>query len=194
LAQDFNKASSKSYSMQTVTLHDKTFELFIDENTIKAAIAALAVKINSAYEDKNPLFLGILNGSFLFAADLFRQINGNAEISFLKMASYQGTATTGKINELIGLNEDISNRHIIVIEDIVDTGITLEKIIADLQKRQPASIAIATLLFKPAAYQKSIPVDYVGIEVANDFLVGYGLDYDGLGRNLKEIYKLKPQQ
>jgi hypoxanthine phosphoribosyltransferase len=177
--------------MQTVKLHDKTFELFIGENSIKSAIADLALRINTAYEGKNPLFLGILNGSFLFAADLFRQINGNAEISFLKMASYQGTATTGKINELIGLNEDISNRHIIVIEDIVDTGITLEKIIADLQKRQPASIAIATLLFKPAAYQKNITVNYVGIEVANDFLVGYGLDYDGLGRNLKEIYRLK---
>jgi hypoxanthine phosphoribosyltransferase len=179
--------------MQTVKLHDKTFELFIDENSIKSAIADLALRINTAYEGKNPLFLGILNGSFLFAADLFRQINGNVEISFLKMASYQGTATTGKINELIGLNEDISNRHIIVIEDIVDTGITLEKIIADLQKRQPASIAIATLLFKPAAYQKNITVNYVGIEVANDFLVGYGLDYDGLGRNLKEIYRLKAQ-
>jgi hypoxanthine phosphoribosyltransferase len=177
--------------MQTVKLHDKTFELFIDENSIKSAIADLSLRINTAYEGKNTLFLGILNGSFLFAADLFRQINGNAEISFLKMASYQGTATTGKINELIGLNEDISNRHIIVIEDIVDTGITLEKIIADLQKRQPASIAIATLLFKPAAYQKNIKVNYVGIEVANDFLVGYGLDYDGLGRNLKEIYRLK---
>lgn len=179
--------------MQTVKLHDKTFELFIDENSIKSAIADLALRINTAYEGKNPLFLGILNGSFLFAADLFRQINGSAEISFLKMASYQGTSTTGKINELIGLNEDISNRHIIVIEDIVDTGITLEKIIADLQKRQPASIAIATLLFKPAAYQKNIKVNYVGIEVANDFLVGYGLDYDGLGRNLKEIYRLKAQ-
>lgn len=179
--------------MQTVKLHDKTFELFIDENAIKYAIADLSLRINTAYEGKNPLFLGILNGSFLFAADLFRQINGSAEISFLKMASYQGTSTTGKINELIGLNEDISNRHIIVIEDIVDTGITLEKIIADLQKRQPASIAIATLLFKPAAYQKNIKVNYVGIEVANDFLVGYGLDYDGLGRNLKEIYKLKHQ-
>ena len=127
----------------------------------------------------------------MFAADLFRQIEGNAEISFLKMASYQGTATTGKISELIGLNEDISNRHVIIIEDIVDTGITLEKIINDLIAKQPASIAIATLLFKPAAYQKNIPVNYVGMEVGNDFLVGYGLDYDGLGRNLKEIYKLK---
>ncbi|HRG57523.1 MAG TPA: hypoxanthine phosphoribosyltransferase [Bacteroidia bacterium] len=177
--------------MQTVSLHDKTFELFIAESAIQQAIANLAKQINEAYVGKNPLFLGILNGSFLFAADLFRLIEGKAEISFLKMSSYQGTATTGKINELIGLNEDISNRHIIVIEDIVDTGITLEKIIVDLQTKQPASIAIATLLFKPAAYQKSIPVNYVGIRVANDFLVGYGLDYDGLGRNLKEIYKLK---
>lgn len=177
--------------MQTVTLHDKTFELFIAENAIQQAIANLARQINKAYVGKKPLFLGILNGSFLFAADLFRQIEGNAEISFLKMASYQGTATTGKINELIGLNEDISDRHVIVIEDIVDTGITLEKIIVDLQTKQPASIAIATLLFKPAAYQKSIPVNFIGMEVANDFLVGYGLDYDGLGRNLKEIYRLK---
>jgi hypoxanthine phosphoribosyltransferase len=177
--------------MQTVTLHDKSFELFISEQTIHEAITLLAQKINHDYVGKNPLFLGILNGSFLFAADLFRQIKGNAEISFLKMASYEGTATTGKINELIGLNEDISNRHVIVIEDIVDTGITLEKIISDLQKKQAASIAIATLLFKPAAYQKTIPVNYVGLEVGNDFLVGYGLDYDGLGRNLKEIYKLK---
>lgn len=177
--------------MSTVTLHDKNFELFIAESAIQQAIAKLATQINEAYVGKNPLFLGILNGSFLFAADLFRQIEGNAEISFLKMSSYQGTATTGKINELIGLNEDISNRHIIVIEDIVDTGITLEKIIEDLKQRNPASVAIATLLFKPAAYQKTIPINYVGIRVANDFLVGYGLDYDGLGRNLKEIYKLK---
>lgn len=177
--------------MPTVTLHDKSFELFIDEQSIREAITALAKQINTDYKGKYPLFLGILNGSFLFAADLFRLIEGQAEISFLKMASYQGTSTTGKINELIGLNEDITNRHIIVIEDIVDTGITLEKIIEDLQKRNPASIAIATLLFKPAAYQKTIPVNYVGMHVANDFLVGYGLDYDGLGRNLKEIYKLK---
>jgi hypoxanthine phosphoribosyltransferase len=177
--------------MQTVTLHDKTFELFIGEQTIQAAIAGIAVDINKDYAGKRPLFLGILNGSFLFAADLFRLIEGDAEISFLKMASYQGTATTGKISELIGLNEDITNRHVIVIEDIVDTGITLEKILEDLKLKKPASIAIATLLFKPAAYQKSIPVNYVGLKVANDFLVGYGLDYDGLGRNLKEIYKLK---
>ncbi len=177
--------------MQTVTLHDKTFELFIAEQVIHDAISALAQQINKDYEGKNPLFLGILNGSFLFAADLFRLIEGNAEISFLKMASYQGTATTGKINELIGINEDITNRHVIILEDIVDTGITLEKIISDLNTKNPASIAIATLLFKPAAYQKSIPVNYIGMKVANDFLVGYGLDYDGLGRNLKEIYKLK---
>lgn len=177
--------------MQTVTLHDKTFELFIAEQAIQEAITALAQQINKDYTGKNPLFLGILNGSFLFAADLFRQINGHAEISFLKMASYEGTSTTGKISELIGLNEDISNRHVIIIEDIVDTGITLEKIISDLQTKKPASIAIATLLFKPAAYQKSIPVNFIGLKVANDFLVGFGLDYDGLGRNLKEIYKLK---
>jgi hypoxanthine phosphoribosyltransferase len=191
LAESFIAEIVKINNMPTVTLHDKTFELFIDEQAIQAAISALAVQINTDYAGKKPLFLGILNGSFLFAADLFRLIEGQAEISFLKMASYQGTATTGKINELIGLNEEIANRHIIIIEDIVDTGITLEKIIENLKLKHPASMAIATLLFKPAAYQKSIPVNYIGIKVANDFLVGYGLDYDGLGRNLKEIYKLK---
>ena len=177
--------------MQVVTLHDKEFELFISEQTISQAITDLAKRINIDYKDKNPLFLGILNGSFLFAADIFRQVEGNAEISFLKVASYQGTATTGAISELIGFNEDIAGRHVIVVEDIVDTGITLEKIVNDLNKKNPASIAVATLLFKPAAYQKTFPVNYVGLSVANDFLVGYGLDYNGLGRNLKAIYKLK---
>lgn len=177
--------------MQTVTLHDKTFDLFIPAQTIQESIAAVAKEINSDYAQKNPLFIAILNGSFLFVADLFRLIEGQAEISFLKMASYEGTSSTGKINELIGLNEDIAGRHVIIVEDIVDTGMTLEKIMLDLQQKNPASLAVATLLFKPAAYQKTIPVNYVGIKVANDFLVGYGLDYDGLGRNLKEIYKLK---
>jgi hypoxanthine phosphoribosyltransferase len=177
--------------MHTVTLHDKSFELFINEEAIQQSIADIAQQINSDYAGKKPLFIGVLNGSFLFAADLFRLIEGQAEITFLKMASYEGTVSTGKINELIGLNEDIAHRHLIVIEDIVDTGMTLEKIIHDLQQKNPASIAIATLLFKPAAYQKNIPVNYVGMKVANDFLVGYGLDYDGLGRNLKAIYKLK---
>jgi hypoxanthine phosphoribosyltransferase len=177
--------------MQTVTLHDKTFDLFIPAQTIQESIAAVAKEINSDYAQKNPLFIAILNGAFLFVADLFRLIEGQAEISFLKMASYEGTSSTGKINELIGLNEDIAGRHVIIVEDIVDTGMTLEKIMLDLQQKNPASLAVATLLFKPAAYQKTIPVNYVGIKVANDFLVGYGLDYDGLGRNLKEIYKLK---
>ncbi len=180
-----------SIAMPTVTLHDKVFEPFIDEQKIKDAISALASQINTDYKDKNPLFLGILNGSFIFAADLFRQITGAAEISFLKLASYQGTTTTGQITELIGLNETLHDRHVIIVEDIVDTGITLEKIIHILQQKSPSSIAVATLLFKPEAYQKAYPIKYAGIRTGNDFLVGYGLDYDGLGRNLKEIYKLK---
>ena len=177
--------------MQTVTLHDKSFDIFISEQTIQESIAVVAQQINADYHGKNPLFIGILHGSFLFVADLFRLIEGQAEISFLKMSSYEGTSSTGRINELIGLNQDISGRHVIIVEDIVDTGMTLEKIIHDLQQKGPASLAVATLLFKPAAYQKTTPVNYVGIKVANDFLVGYGLDYDGLGRNLKAIYKLK---
>ncbi len=177
--------------MQTVKLHDKTFDIFINEQQIQESISKIAQQINIDYKDKNPLFLGVLNGSFLFAADLFRQIEGTAEISFIKLASYHGTSTTGKINQLIGLNEDIDGRHIIIVEDIVDTGITLQKIMNDLQQKKPASIAVATLLFKPESYQKSYPVQYIAMKVANDFLVGYGLDYNGQGRNLKAIYKIK---
>lgn len=173
---------------KTIQLHDKQFVPFMEASKIAAAINSLGEKLNIDYKDKNPLFIGVLNGSFLFVSDLVRQYEGNCEVSFIKMASYEGTSTTGVVTELIGLKEDIKDRHVIILEDIVDTGNTLERIHAELSKQKPASLEIATLLFKPKAYQKDIPVNYVAMEVGNEFLVGYGLDYDGLGRNLKDIY------
>ncbi len=173
---------------KTIKLHDKQFVPFMDASKIKAAINSLGERLNKDYKGKNPLFVGVLNGSFLFVADLVREYEGDCEVSFIKMASYEGTSTTGVVTELIGLNENIAGRHVIILEDIVDTGNTLEKIHTELSKQKPASLEIATLLFKPNAYQKDIPVKYVALEVGNEFLVGYGLDYDGLGRNLKDIY------
>jgi hypoxanthine phosphoribosyltransferase len=174
--------------MSSIQLHDKHFRPFITSEKIAEVIGQVAQKIQKDYREKNPLFIGVLNGSFLFAADLVRHFDGNCEVSFIKLASYEGTSSTGTIQELIGFNESLEGRDVIVIEDIVDTGNTLERIYQDLEKRNPKSIAIATLLFKPNAYKKSFPINYVALEVGNEFLVGYGLDYDGLGRNLKDIY------
>jgi len=173
---------------ETIQLHDKHFVPFMEASKIASAIKSLGEKLNNDYQGKSPLFIGVLNGSFLFVADLVREFESNCEVSFIKMASYEGTSTTGVVTELIGLKEDIKGRHVIILEDIVDTGNTLEKIHAELSKSNPASLEIATLLFKPKAYQKDIPVKYAALEVGNEFLVGYGLDYDGLGRNLKDIY------
>lgn len=174
--------------MQNVTLHDKSFRPFLTEKEIKDAIKQLAKKLQKDYQDENPIFIGILNGSFLFTADLVREFDGNCEVTFLRMASYEGTASTGNVQTVLGIKEDIKDRNVIIIEDIVDTGNTVEKLYEVLSKEQPSSLKIATLLFKPNAYKKDIPIDYVAITVGNEFLVGYGLDYDGLGRNLKDIY------
>ena len=177
--------------MKTVTLHNKTFEVFIPETEISAIVHSMANAINNAGM-KNPLFIAVMNGAFLFAADIMRKITiPGSEISFIKLSSYSGTETTGKVNQLIGISDDISGRNIIILEDIVDTGITLEKIISLLEKENVADIKVATLLFKPEAYTKDISIDYIGKSIANDFVVGYGLDYDEIGRNLPHIYKLK---
>ena len=177
--------------MKMITLHNKTFEVFIPETEISAIVHSMANQVNNS-EIKNPLFIAVLNGSFLFAADIMRKINiPNCEISFIKLSSYSGTKTTGEVNELIGLGQDIKNRNIVILEDIIDTGITLEKIISLLEKEEVADIKVATLLFKPEAYQKEIEIDFIGKSIANDFVVGYGLDYDEIGRNLPHIYKLK---
>ncbi len=174
-----------------IHLHDKTFTPYLSQQTLEKAVQKLAQTIAKDHKNETPIFIGILNGSFMFCADLLKQYPHSCEISFIKVASYQKTNSTGIVNELIGLNEDIKNRTIIILEDIVDTGTTLEKIMPMLQKNEPKAIKIATLFLKPTVYNKPIPVDYIGLEIPNNFIVGYGLDYDGLGRNLTEVYKLK---
>jgi hypoxanthine phosphoribosyltransferase len=176
--------------MKQVTVLDKTFREMISEEKIISRIEELSEKINSDYAGQEVVFLGILNGAFLFAAELFKRINIKARISFVKLASYEGTSSSGTIKELIGWNEDIRNKHIIIIEDIVDTGNTLERIVDELVIRKASGIKVATLLFKPGAYTKDIPLEYVGFEIPNDFVIGFGLDYDGYARNLPAIYTL----
>ena len=172
-----------------VVLHDKTFEEFISNERIVSAIGALAHRINDDYKDKEvPIFLGVLNGAFMFMSELMKQIDFNCEISFIKLASYVGTGSSGKVTELVGLKDNIRGRHIIVVEDIVDTGESFGHLMRSLEGHKPASVEIATLLFKPAAYKKDYPIKYSGISIGNDFIVGYGLDYDELGRNLEDIY------
>ncbi len=176
--------------MNEIKVLDREFSEYITEDEIQSRISAMAEKITEDLQGKDVLFFGILNGSFLFAADIFRQIKLNAQISFIKLASYEGTGSTGKIKELIGWNEDISGKTVVVLEDIVDTGSTLERIIGELTLRKAVEVKICTLLFKPEAYTRDIPIDYIGFEIPNNFVVGYGLDYDGYGRNLKSIYKI----
>lgn len=188
----YNRRTVMSFNTRKrVTLHDKTFELFIPYTEIEAAIERVADKINADYRTCDcPLFLGVLNGSFMFMADLMKRIDFNCELSFVKLASYEGTSTTGKISELIGLNKDIEGRDVIIVEDIVDTGESIEHMCNTLQQRHPKSIRVATMLFKPGSYKKGLPIHYGAMEIPNDFIVGYGLDYNQLGRNLRDIYKI----
>lgn len=174
-----------------IQLHDLKFEAFIPEGTIIAAIDTVSEGINRDYKDKTPVFLVILNGAFMFASDIIKRFEGNCEVAFVKLGSYQGTSTTGNVETLIGLNLSLEGRHVVIIEDIVDTGNTLEKLDGILKDKNVADYKTASLFFKPEAYQKNYPVDYIGMEISNDFIVGYGLDYNGLGRNLVQIYKLK---
>ena len=177
--------------MKQVTIHDKTFELFIPYEKISNVVDKLAEQMNEDLRGKAPLLLCILNGSFMFAAELFKRINIiETEISFVKLASYNGDKTTGEVKHLIGLNENIEGRTVIVLEDIVDTGITIDNVTQQLKGLNPKEVKIATLLLKPDALQKKVQLDYVGLEIPNDFIVGYGLDYDGFGRNLLDIYSV----
>ena len=169
---------------------DKKFKPYIKAELIKEQIAKLAKQINADYAGKKPLFIAILNGSFMFASDLFKELSIDAEICFIKLASYKGTKSTGNVITSIGLDEPLQNRHVIIIEDIVDTGKTLHEFLPQLINQQPASLKIAALLHKPDALVYPLKIDYLGFSVPNKFLLGYGLDYDGLGRNLKEIYQL----
>ena len=173
-----------------VTVHDKTFEIYLTSEKIQEAIKEMAIKINKDIKDKNPLFLIVLNGAFMFAADLIKHITTDCQISFVKLSSYIGTSTTSTVRELIGLDEVLHGRTVIIVEDIIDTGITMSETINKLQKLEAAEVLLATLLFKPGAFQKNFKIDYIGLKIPNDFIVGYGLDYNGLGRNLPDIYKL----
>ncbi|MFN8257823.1 MAG: hypoxanthine phosphoribosyltransferase [Bacteroidales bacterium] len=173
-----------------ITVLDKSFEPYILSDKIQETIRKMAQQMNAELTGKDVIFLGILNGSFMFASDLYKLISVPSQISFLKLASYQGTSSSGNVKRLIGINEDILNKTVIVLEDIVDTGITMENIIKQLIGYEPAEIKIATLLFKPDALQANLKLDYVGFEIPNDFIIGFGLDYNGYGRNLSDIYKI----
>ncbi len=177
--------------MKSVKIRDKEFELFISEAEILKSIDRIAEQMNKDLEGKNPLFVCILNGSFMFASELMKRVNIPSEISFVRMASYQGTQSTGKIKEIYGLEENISGRTVVIIEDIVDTGHTMSLILEQLTGENPEEIKIATLLFKPDALKTDVKLDYVALEIPSDFIVGFGLDYDGYGRNLADIYKIK---
>ncbi|MCI6462676.1 MAG: hypoxanthine phosphoribosyltransferase [Prevotella sp.] len=176
--------------MSIVKIKDKTFRTFIPEDQIAERVKAVAERINKDLADKNPLFLAVLNGSFIFAADLMRYITIPCEISFVKLASYQGTTSTGVIKEVIGLNEELAGRTVVILEDIVDTGFTIKRMIETLGTRGPESVHVCTLLLKPGKLQVPLNVEYVAMEIPNDFIVGYGLDYDQQGRNLRDIYTL----
>jgi len=176
--------------MELVKLHDKQFKPYISAEELHKNIIRVAEALSADVKKSFPLFIVVLNGSFIFAADLVKLLKFPCEISFVKLTSYNGTNSTGTVNELIGLTETIENRTVVIVEDIIDTGNTLEKLYVLLKDKKAKEIKTVTLLFKPEAYKKTIPVDYIGIEIKNEFVVGYGLDYDGLGRNLKDIYVL----
>lgn len=174
-----------------IQLHDKQFVPFISAKEIDFAIAKMVAQIEDDFADETPVFVGVLNGAFMVVSDFMKLYKKPCEVSFIKMASYEGTSSTEEVKQLIGLNQDLTGRSVIIIEDIVDTGNTLVELKALFKKQNVKHFKIATLFFKPEAYTKDIKIDYVGIRIPNKFIVGFGLDYDGLGRNLPEVYKLK---
>ena len=176
--------------MPTLKVHDKEFIPYITAAQIEEQVNRVAAEINKDYDNKKPLFIAVLNGAFIFAADLFKKINIESEICFIKLASYKGVKSTGKVITAIGLDAELYDRDVIIIEDIVDTGKTLSQFLPQLEHHHPSSLKIATLLHKPDAMVHPIKIDYLGFTIPNKFVLGYGLDYDGLGRNIKEIYQL----
>jgi hypoxanthine phosphoribosyltransferase len=175
---------------KVITIKDKQFKPFITQQQITEAVKTLAQSINSDHKDDFPLFLVVLNGSFMFAADLLKEVTVACEISFVKLSSYTGTVSSGLVDELLGLKEDVKDRTVVIVEDIVDSGLTLERLFRILKNKGAGQIKVVTTLFKPECYKKEFKIDYVGFRIPNDFVIGYGLDYDGLGRNLKDIYIL----
>lgn len=176
--------------MSNIRIHDKNFKPYIAAEAIRKKVTELAQALNRDYKNKNPVFIAILNGSFIFAADLFKELTIDAEISFIKLASYKGMKSGGQVITSIGLDTEIFGRHVVIIEDIVDTGKTMNEFLPQLLHQQPASLKIVALLHKPEAKLHPITVDYTGFEIPDKFVVGYGLDYDGLGRNTASIYQL----
>ncbi len=174
-----------------IQIKDKQFRLFIEEKVILESVDRISKQICSDLHDKNPLFVCVLNGAFMFASDLMKHFDFPCEITFIRLKSYQGTTSSGKIKEVEGLVENVKDRHVIILEDIIDTGHTMQYLEQTILLKQPASLRIATLLFKPEALQANVKADYVAMEIPNDFIVGYGLDYNGFGRNLRDIYKVK---
>lgn len=177
--------------MDAIQLHDKTFVPYLSEVEILGAVKKIAMRINADYQGKDVLFLSVLNGAFMFTSDLMKHITLQSEISFMKVSSYAGTESTGRVDELIGLSSTVKGRDVIIIEDIVDTGITIDKVIRLLSMQEPSSIEVCATLFKREAYRGQHPPKYFGFEIPNKFVIGYGLDYDQLGRNLPAIYQVK---
>lgn len=176
--------------MPTIQIKDKLFKPYLTAEEIDKAVSQVAEKINSDFKGQKVLFLSVLNGSFMFASDLLKKIDLECEISFVKLASYSGTSSTGKVKKLIGLMQSLEDLNVIIIEDIIDTGNTLDKLLPTLQAENPKSLSLCTLLFKPEAFKAAFKIEYVGLEIPNKFIVGYGLDYDQLGRNLADIYQI----
>lgn len=176
--------------MSVIRVHDKSFEPYLTANEIQETVKRLAAALDRDYQGKRPLFVAVLNGAFMFASDLFKHLTIEAEVSFIKLASYKGTKSTGRVLTAIGLDTDIYQRHVVIVEDIVDTGKTLGEFLPQLTHQHPASIKICALLHKPEATVNPLSIEYLGFTIPNKFVVGYGLDYDGLGRNIPEIYKL----
>lgn len=174
--------------MSVVQIKDKRFKTFISEEKIMKEVARVADEINRDLSGATPLFISVLNGSFMFTADLMKHLTMPCEVSFVKLASYEGTSSTGKVKELVGLGDDITGRTVVIVEDIVDTGLTMKQLIETLRARGPKDIKIATLLVKPDKLKVELDINYVAMNIPNDFIVGYGLDYDGLGRNYRDIY------
>ena len=176
--------------MSRVKIKDKTFETSMTEAEIKQRVKELAQQMSRDLEGKNPLFLAVLNGAFIFAADLMRELTIPCEISFVKLASYQGTTSTGTIHEVIGINEDLMGRTVVIVEDIVESGLTIKRMMEQIGTRHPASVQVCTLFFKPEKLKEDLTLDYVAFSIPNDFILGYGLDYDQQGRGLKDLYTL----
>jgi len=176
--------------MSEIRIKDKKFSLFLSENEILKGIENVAENIKRDLKEKDPVFICVLNGAFMFTSDLIKQLDFPCELCFIRLKSYEGTKTEGKVKEIYGLIEDIKDRHVVILEDIIDTGYTMYGLTENLNKKNPASLRVATLLFKPEALQLAIKPDYVAIHIPNDFIVGYGLDYEGHGRNLRSIYKI----